>query len=734
MNHSALHIASLLPSATEICDQLGLADSVVGITHECDVLFTSATTDHITNYKYASIEDALAGKAVQIVTTSEIDPHSLDQGAIDHKVKESISQNLSLYTIQQQIFDRINPNVVITQQLCDVCAPSMNHLNETIAAVATKRKHQSPNGDITIVSLEPVNLLQVAESFVTVAKACHVEERGAQLKNEFLQNLKTLNSTVREAIASTKQSQYNNIPRILILEWLDPPFDAGHWVPEMISYAACYNASNMSRDERKLDLSEISNYGNDDKFHEKEDATFSSHYNHKKSKQITWDDIYMADPDCILVACCGFNTDRNVRDAKRKQEQFSKLRAYHNNRIYACDGNHYFACPGPSLLQGCYIISRVAFDNNTTAGANVVRSIDENSNLPFPLPKSDVAWKRVDFDIRKDGKSNVATDCATSSEEPFRTSLPDIENLVLGSRQKATDFYALHNSACEAQQTFYVDPQTGFHVFTEYALKQRGKCCGSGCRHCPYNHWNVVDKVTKIQQPAFLHEEWDSAMDGSSTIFSLSPNGSQHVKVLFYSGGKDSFLALRALIRERLTAEPFSLILLTTFDTSTRIIVHQDIHIDVVVHQARHLKISLVGVPLHRTTSETYEHRIRRALNAIEDRVGKKPFSLVFGDLHLDHIRHWRDVSLGLEWRLEYPLWQVPYETLLSEIEHCGVKFVISASERAEVKIGTEFTREYSNWISKCTNIDGMGESGEFHTVAQVWVVDRERALGISNP
>ncbi len=172
----------------------------------------------------------------------------------------------------------------------------MNHLNETIAAVATKRKNQSPNGDITIVSLEPVNLLQVAESFVTVAKACHVEERGAQLKNEFLQNLKTLNSTVREAIASTKQSQYNNIPRILILEWLDPPFDAGHWVPEMISYAACYNASNMSRDERKLDLSEISNYGNDDKFHEKEDATFSSHYNHKKSKQITWDDIYIADP------------------------------------------------------------------------------------------------------------------------------------------------------------------------------------------------------------------------------------------------------------------------------------------------------------------------------------------------------------------------------------------------------------------------------------------------------
>lgn len=732
MNHSELRIASLLPSATEICGRLGLADFVVGITHECDVLFTSAATSNTTNYKYASIEDALTANALQIVTTSEIDPHSLDQGDIDRKVKESVSQNLSLYTIQQQIFDRINPNVVITQQLCDVCAPSMNHLNETIAAVATKSNN--PSGNITIVSLEPVNLRQVAESFVTVAKACHVEERGVQLKNEFLQNLSTLNSTVLEAMnISSEQLQHNNLPRILILEWLDPPFDAGHWVPEMISYAGCCNASNMSRSEGKpVSLRETFDNDDDNNLHGNEDVTHPSYYNHKKSKQITWDDIYKADPDCVLVACCGFNTDRNVRDARRMQQQFSKLRAYNNNRIYACDGNRYFARPGPSLLQGCYIISRVAFDNNTTAGANVVRSIDENSTLPFHVPKSNVAWKRVDFDIRKDRQSIAATSCVTSSEGLCPKSIPDIENLLLESGQQPTDFYTLHNSACEANQTFYVDPKTGFHVFTEYALKQRGKCCGSGCRHCPYNHRNVVDKVTKIQQPAFLHEEWDSTMDGR-TLFSMSPHGSQHVKVLFYSGGKDSFLALRALVRQSLATLPFSLILLTTFDASTRIIAHQDLPIDVVVRQARHLKISLVGVPLHRTTSETYEHRIRRALNAIEERVGKKPFSLVFGDLHLDHIRHWRDAALGSEWKLEYPLWQVPYETLLTEIEDCGVIFAISASERVEVKKGTEFTREYSNWISQCTNIDGMGESGEFHTVAQVWMVDRERALGISN-
>ncbi len=754
-NLSMLRIASLLPSATEICDRLGLAESVVGITHECDVLFTDTTTGN-----YASIEEALLKNGIHIVTTSEIDPHALDQGTIDRKVKESISQNISLYTIHQQIFDQINPNVIITQQLCDVCAPSMNHLQETIAA-ASKRNQESSttttntnnnnNNNMVIVSLEPTNLLQVAETFVTVAKACDVAERGFQLKREFLENLNLLNSTIQEAIRNsagpltTTEKNSPTKPKVLILEWLDPPFDAGHWVPEMVAYAGCCSALNETNDEPVTTQNDAQLNNSNNQLHDNDEDDDDvalpkrSYYNHKKSKQITWDDIYKSDPDCILIACCGFNTDRNVTDASKMQHPLSKLRAYKENRIYACDGNRYFARPGPSLVQGCYIVARVAFDTDTIVGANVIRSIDEDSCLPFQIPTKGVAWKRVEFNSsNEEPTNNKSFDAAvTLSEEQLsnHSTIPDIESLVLADGLQQSDFYTLHNKACEAQQTYYIDPQTGFRVFTEYALKQRGKCCGSGCRHCPYNHLNVIDKASKIQQPAFLHEEWATDKEGS-TLFSLSKStdDNKQIKVLFFSGGKDSYLALRALARDCLNNKqaPFSLILLTTFDASSRIIAHQDIPIDVVVRQAKHLKISLVGVPLHRTTSETYEHRIQRALNMIKDRVGKKPFSLVFGDLHLDHIRQWRDVSLGLDWRLEYPMWQVPYEVLLTEIEACGVVFVISATERDDVKLGTVFTREFSNWISTSTEIDGMGENGEFHTVAQVWTVKRERALGIT--
>ena len=102
------------------------------------------------------------------------------------------------------------------------------------------------------------------------------------------------------------------------------------------------------------------------------------------------------------------------------------------------------------------------------------------------------------------------------------------------------DLYALHRAACDAHKESYTDPKTGYHVFTEYGLRKRGRCCGSGCRHCPYAHERVPKSrlMQRMNQPAFLH-----MTDGVSSA--------EHVRVLFFSGGKDSFLALRSLIRER---------------------------------------------------------------------------------------------------------------------------------------------------------------------------------------
>ena len=124
--------------------------------------------------------------------------------------------------------------------------------------------------------------------------------------------------------------------------------------------------------------------------------------------------------------------------------------------------------------------------------------------------------------------------------------------------------------------------------------------------------------------------------------------------------------------------------------------------------------------------------RIRRAIDLVSTKFGKdKPLTLVFGDLHLDHIRHWRDDSLGkLKCDLEYPLWQVPYPSLMNDLETSGVVCAVSASTRDGVEEGEVFNRKLSDRVMG-SGMDGFGEEGEFHTVAKVWGVGREQALGL---
>lgn len=253
-----------------------------------------------------------------------------------------------------------------------------------------------------------------------------------------------------------------------------------------------------------------------------------------------------------------------------------------------------------------------------------------------------------------------------------------------------------------------------------------------GCRHCPYSHENVKDKTSRIQQPALLHEEWDQ-----DVLFSLPKDKNKPIKVLFNSGGKDSFLTMRALARQCQDASepPFSLILLTTFDATSRIIAHQEFSIDTVVQQAEHLRISLVGVPVHRASHETYVERIQRALTVIEKKTGQYPAALVFGDLHLETIRNWRDTMLGKAFpklQLEYPLWKADYEKLLTDLESSRVVPLLSASTNDRVQVGTRFTREFVEKIKKENDdIDAFGENGEFHSSAESWLVSRELALAL---
>jgi ABC-type Fe3+-hydroxamate transport system substrate-binding protein/diphthamide synthase (EF-2-diphthine--ammonia ligase) len=667
---STIRIASLLPSVTDICVELGLSDNLVAITHECDL------SDILKNRSPENPDK------VRVVTKSGLNA-TLSQKEIDDAVKAQSSgdtnvASLSLYPILEEEFKASNPTIVLTQTLCLVCAPSPRHVKSMISTC-------NLDSSIEVFAFEPATLVDVVESFVKVAEACRVPERGEIMKRDFMTKLNRLKEICPkiESHAESKERTQKK-PKVLLLEWIDPPYDGGHWIPDMIEWVNC-------------DAIKVGN------------TTY-------KSKQVAWDDVYNADPDVILVACCGFDLQRNIKDALNSASKLAPLRAAKENRIFACNGDVNFARPGPKVLAGIAVVMKCAYQNDE----KVMKALDKVDFL-----KADgfsMEWEQVNIlDHHEKNKSGC--------------DIGDIEDVP-------ADYTAIHEEACRANQLRYVDPDTGFLVMTEIAHKNRGKCCGGGCRHCPYNHENVKDKARKIQQPAFLFEG-NQVSDDEMEKYPLMPLSEAMIRkevkilVLFFSGGKDSFLAIRSTIQKysKTNCENICLILLTTFDATSRVVAHQEIEIETIVRQAKHLNIPLLGVPMHRASSETYLSRIGSALDLVAKSVGFNDksmiTSMIFGDLHLVHIRNWRDQELGkLNIHLEYPLWQTPYSELFEDLQKAAIEIDVSAATEDFVQCGEPYNRDLFD-RAKQKGYDAFGENGEFHTRVQVWSVSRERALGL---
>jgi diphthamide synthase (EF-2-diphthine--ammonia ligase) len=299
-----------------------------------------------------------------------------------------------------------------------------------------------------------------------------------------------------------------------------------------------------------------------------------------------------------------------------------------------------------------------------------------------------------------------------------------------------TSWACLHAAAVARGDNFYTDATSGLMVMTQLAHASRGRCCGSGCRHCPYAHERMSPeaRALKIAQPAWL------VPPRKGTFFEAS-DARGPVTVLFWSTGKDSFLALRALRAGWPVHLPVAtgppIILLTTFDASSRRIAHQETHIEDAVAQAVSLGVPLLGVPLHRGGPE-YGDVIRNALAVVRaaavdapaatSTVQQQPLTLAFGDLHLAHVRAWRESAALHDGcagdALVFPLWKVPYEKLLTELEASGVRVVVSAvaaggGGEGVVEVGEPFTRELCNRAT-AAGIDGFGEGGEFHTLVSL--------------
>ena len=259
-------------------------------------------------------------------------------------------------------------------------------------------------------------------------------------------------------------------------------------------------------------------------------------------------------------------------------------------------------------------------------------------------------------------------------------------------------YWQVHEAACARGDHTYIDPDTGFHVFTRLGLQARGSCCGAGCRHCPFGHDSVAlaTRARRIQQPAWLSE--------------TRPDADEACTVLFWSGGKDSFLAWRALVRLGAT----NIALLTTFDARSRIIAHQEFEIDAVVDQATRLGVPLIGVPLH--SGPDYVDQIARGLSLVP-----QADTLAFGDLHLERIRAWRESAFGDHQAtkglsLAFPLWLTDYAELMDDLEASGAACVISAvaADLPGVAVGDRYDRALMERLPD--NVDRFGENGEFHT------------------
>ena len=275
-----MRIVSFLPSATEIVYALGLGSELVGVSHECD--FPSDA-----NEKPRMIE--------------AVDTRKMESERIDKLVTDYTRRGERLYKIKLDEFRKANPDLVITQELCDVCAIGAE---DVLAAVNQLGKQ------VKVVSLNPHSLSDIESDIRSVAKAAGHPEKAEQLIAE-------LND---KAEAVRKLTENVQRPRVLCVEWLKPIMNAGHWVPEMVEYA-----------------------GGRDKLAERE----------QPSRYIKWDSVVEYDPEVIILMPCGFTTSKTVEQAKYFFEQpgAKRLNAVRNNRVYATDGHNYFSRSGPRLFD-----------------------------------------------------------------------------------------------------------------------------------------------------------------------------------------------------------------------------------------------------------------------------------------------------------------------------------------------------------------------------------------------
>ncbi len=277
-----MRIASLVPSATEMCFALGLGDDVVAVTHECDHPAATAALPRLTR---------------------SLIPAGLDAAAIDAAVRERIDAGESLYVLDASALADLEPDLIVTQQVCAVCAVSCDDVRAVAAGLPSRP---------AVLSLDPARLGDVLDDAETLAAAAGEPGAGTSLRAE----LEVRIGAVRSAVAAAPR------PRVAAIEWLDPPYRAGHWLPEMIAAAGGSDALAAPGE---------------------------------RSQEIGWCEVAAARPDVVVVMPCGLDADAAEAEARRHAAALAELGA----EAFAVDAAASFSRPGPRLADGVELLGHL---------------------------------------------------------------------------------------------------------------------------------------------------------------------------------------------------------------------------------------------------------------------------------------------------------------------------------------------------------------------------------------
>ena len=282
-----MRIVSLLPSATEIVCSLGLGDQLVAVTHECD---------------YPAFVRELP-KA-----THTLIPKDAPSAAIDRLVRERLQGRRALYSLDLPILEKLRPDLIVTQALCDVCAVAEEEVQEAACRLP---------GRPQVVNLEPVTLPQVVDAIRQVAQAAGMPTKGDD-------TVRALEARIQAVTARSEELRQK--PRVALLEWLDPPFSCGHWNPELVRLAGGEEILGRAGE---------------------------------RSRTLRWDEVAAAQPEVVFVACCGFDLERTLVDvdALRDTLAWRGLTAVRAGRVYVTDGSQYFSRPGPRLVDSLEMLA-----------------------------------------------------------------------------------------------------------------------------------------------------------------------------------------------------------------------------------------------------------------------------------------------------------------------------------------------------------------------------------------